>query len=152
MELTDKQIKKMIKVAIETRKYAFTHRSKHNIGASVLTLSGDIYGGCNIESVISGLGTCAERCAIDHSIAHGHYDIKAVCTVDEGLTPTCGACLQYIMLFRQLRGEEIILVNADINGNYETNKLEELLPQGYKTQNNLELIKSFSTKNPDTKK
>ena len=102
MKISEEEIQKLIKEAIKTRKFAFTHRSRHNIGASVLTLDGKIYGGCNIESVISGLGTCAERAAIDHAITHGHYDIKAVCTVDKGLTPTCGACLQYIMLFSQL--------------------------------------------------
>lgn len=146
MELTEKQIKQMIEAALKTRKNAFTHRSGHNIGASVLTLNGDIYGGCNIESVISGLGTCAERAAIDHAITHGHYDIQAVCTVDKGLTPTCGACLQYIMLFSQLADKEIVLINSDINGDYEITTLKDVLPQGYKTKNNLEVIRAYSKK------
>ncbi len=146
MKITKAEIKELIETAIKTRKFAFTHRSGHNIGASVLTLEGKIYGGCNIESVISGLGTCAERAAIDHAITHGHYDIKAVCTVDKGLTPTCGACLQYILLFSQLADKDITLINADITGDYELTTLNKALPDGYKTRNNLEVIRAYSKK------
>lgn len=133
----------MIQIAKETRENAFAHRSKHKIGASVLTKSGEIYGGCNIESVISGLGTCAERCAIDHAIAHGHYNIRAVCTIDVGFTPSCGACLQYTLLFSQVTDDEIYMINGDVEGNYEIDLLSNLIPEGYRTKNNLEAIRSY---------
>ena len=81
-----------------------------------------------MESVISGLGTCAERCAVDNAVAHGEYDIVAVCTIDKGFTPTCGACLQYILLFSQVSGKEVWLINGDVRGNYEIKTLTELLP------------------------
>ena len=42
--LSTKQIKEMIAVAKKTRQYAFSHRSMHKIGASVLTKNGEIYG------------------------------------------------------------------------------------------------------------
>ena len=142
--LTEEEIKKLITVAKKTRKFAFSHRSMHKIGASVLTADGRVFGGCNIESVISGLGTCAERCAIDHAIAHECYDIRAVCTIDSGFTPTCGACLQYILLFAQVSQQEILLVNGDVKGNYEIEKLSNLLPEGYRTESNLEAIRSYS--------
>ncbi len=146
--LTKDVIDKMIKMAKKTRNYAFSHRSMHKIGASVLTADGKIYGWCNIESVISWLGTCAERCAVDNAVAHGNYDIVAVCTIDSWHTPTCGACLQYILLFAQVADEEIYLINGDIQGNYEISTLSELLPQWYRTQNNLVSIRSYSKKPP----
>ena len=142
--LTKQQIQEMIDVAVKTRNFAFSHRSMHKIGASVLTTDGKLFGWCNIESVISGLGTCAERCAVDHAIAHGNYDILAVCTIDSWFTPTCGACLQYIMLFSQVSGKEIRLINWDIKWNYEIKSLSELLPEWYRTQSNLQAIKSYS--------
>lgn len=145
-KLTKTELKEMIAVAKRTREFAFTHRSLHNIGASVLTATGEVFGGCNIESVISGLGTCAERCAIDNTICNGHYDIRAVLTLDKGFTPTCGACLQYILLFSQLSEKEILIVNADLDGNYQIDALSNLLPEGYKTANNLEVIRSFKKK------
>jgi len=144
--LRDEEVKKLIEVASKVREYAFCHRSNHKIGASVLTQDGQIYDGCNVESVISGLGTCAERCAIDHAIAHGHYNFRAICCVDSSLTPCCGACLQYIMLFSQVSQDEIYLVNADIHGNYEVDKLSQALPAGYRTKNNLEILYSYNGK------
>ncbi len=144
--LTDKEVQRLIEAAGKTRENAFCHRSGHKIGASVLTSDGKIFGGCNVESVISGLGTCAERCAIDNAVANGYYNFRAVCCVDSKLTPCCGACLQYITLFSQVSGDEIYLINADTKGNYEIDKLSQALPLGYKTQHNLEVIQSFAKK------
>lgn len=142
--LNEKIIQSMIDVAKHTRKFSFSHRSKHKIWASVLTADGEIYGGCNIESVISWLWTCAERCAIDNAVAHGNYDIVAVCTIDSSFTPTCGACLQYIMLFAQVSNKDVFVINGDIKWNYKIFPLSELLPVWYKTKSNLENIRSYS--------
>ena len=143
---TDKEIHEMIKVASKTRNNAFCHRSNHKIGASVLIDDGQIFGGCNVESVISGLGTCAERCAIDNAVLNGHYNIRAVCCVDSKLTPCCGACLQYITLFSQVSGNEIYLINSDTKGNFEVDKLSQALPLGYRTEHNLKLLEAFGKK------
>lgn len=150
--LTDKEVAQLIKVADDTRINAFCHRSKHKIGASILTYDGKIFGGCNVESVISGLGTCAERCAIDNAVANGYYSFRALCCVDSKLTPCCGACLQYLTLFSQVSGDEIYLINASTNGSYEVDKLTQALPLGYRTESNLEEIQSFDNKKPRRKK
>lgn len=144
VKLTDKQIQDLIEVATETRKNAFSHRSMHKIWASVLTASWKIFWGCNVESVISGLGTCAEQCAINHAVAHGHYDILAICTIDSSYTPTCWACLQYVLLFSQVSGKEIMLINGDTQWHYEIKPLTKCLPEWYRTQNNIKIIKSYS--------
>ena len=133
-------------MAKDTRRFAFVHRSRHPVGASVLTTNGRVYGGCNIESVISGMGTCAERMAIDHAIAHGEYEFRAICTIDGGLTPTCGACLQYTLLFSQLNNDDIVVITADMHGHYQITPLSVLLPEGYKTKHNLSVIRSYRAK------
>ncbi|MGB9854234.1 MAG: cytidine deaminase [Candidatus Bathyarchaeales archaeon] len=70
------------------------------VGAAVLAEDGKIYGGCNVESWVSGLGVCAERCAIQHAVVHGNRKIKEIAVVTdvktESETKPCGACLQYI--------------------------------------------------------
>jgi cytidine deaminase len=142
--LTEKEIKDMIKIAKETRKNAFSYRSMHKIWASVLTIDGKIFGWCNVESAISWLGTCAERCAVDNAVSHGKYDFKAVCALDSHLTPVCWACLQYILLFSQVSDQEVWIINADIRWNYEIRSLTELLPEWYRTKSNLESIRSYS--------
>jgi cytidine deaminase len=110
------------------------------VGAAVLTEDGEIYGGCNVESWVSGLGVCAERCAIHHAVLHGKRKVKAVAVVAEtqnksGIRP-CGACLQYISDFAE--DPEIKIVTAKVEGGKvlfetaEVNMLRELLPNPFK--------------------
>ena len=143
LPISEKLIKKMIKVAKDTRKNAFAYRSMHKVWASVLMADGTVIWGCNVEGVITGLWTCAERCAIDNCITNWEYDIVAVCTIDSKFTPTCGACLQYIMLFSQLLEREIRIINWDIRWHYKIQTLSELLPDGYKTTTNLKTMKKY---------
>lgn len=144
--LTEIEINKMIAVAVEARENAFVHRSGHKIGACILTTDGNYFGGCNTESVISGLGVCAEISAMDHAVVHGKYEFKGLAVTDENLTYPCGACMQYLYLFYQINNNDIEVVVANINGNYEVKKLTELLPYKYLTENNLEKLKKYTNK------
>jgi len=141
--IAEKLIKKMIRVAKQTRKNAFSIRSMHKVWASVLMADWTVIWWCNVESKITGLWTCAERCAIDNSIANWEYDIVAVCTIDSKFTPTCGACLQYIMLFSQILEREIRIINGDVRWHYKIHTLSELLPDGYRTSTDLEAMKKY---------
>lgn len=143
--ITEKEIKKMIKLAIEKRKNAFSHRSMHKIWASVLTTDWNLYGWCNVESAISGLWTCAERCAVDNAVSNWEYNFIAICAVDSDLTQVCWACLQYILLFSQVSNQEVWIINADTKWNFELKTLTELLPEWYRTKK-LEKLKSYSKK------
>jgi cytidine deaminase len=106
------------------------------VGAAVLAEDGEIYKGCNVESWVSGLGICAERCAINHAILHGNRKIKKVAVVidaDSQSEPKpCGACLQYIHDFAENSKIEIVMAKAkNSKVFFETVKvktLEELLP------------------------
>jgi len=106
------------------------------VGAAVLATDGKIYEGCNIESWISGLGICAERCAVNHAVLHGNTRIKEVALVmdvDDGNVPRpCGACLQYIYDFSENPQIRIVMARAN-NGKIvlktaEVKLLKELLP------------------------
>ncbi|MDH5783304.1 MAG: cytidine deaminase [Candidatus Bathyarchaeota archaeon] len=105
-----------------------------SVGAAVF-VDERIYEGCNIESSISGLGICAERCAIDHAILHGNNSIEKIAIVmDNGNCcdpKPCGACLQYINDFAQ--GEVLVitaLVNKEnlLSESVEINSINDLLP------------------------
>jgi len=144
--ISEKLIKKMIRVAKQTRKNAFPIRSLHKVWASVLMSDWTVIWWCNVESVISGLWTCAERCALDNCIANWEYDIIAVCTVDSKFTPTCWACLQYITLFSQVLERDIRIINWDIRWHYRINKLSEIFPDWYKTTTNINQMKKLIKK------
>ena len=110
------------------------------VGAAVLADDDKIYEGCNVESEVAGLGVCAERSAIDHSVIHGNRKIKAVGVVAdhpsiESLTP-CGACRQYIKEFAD--GDIWIVMAMAKSGSIQKNtklrrKISELLPYPYRT-------------------
>ena len=143
MKLTKKEIGRMMKAAAVARKNAFVVHSSHQVGASVLTDDGEIFAGCNVQSIISGLGTCAERSAIDHAVAHGRYRFRAVCVIDDGLLPPCGACLQYMLLFSQVAGREPVIVCADTKKHYRIYALSALLPLGYRTKRYLRKMRAY---------
>ena len=60
----------------------------------MLTESGEIFGGCNVENASYGLTICAERNAVFQAVAKGHHKIWAVVIVTptDFPTPPCGAC------------------------------------------------------------
>jgi len=110
------------------------------VGAAVLAEDGKVYGGCNVESWVSGLGICAERNAINHAVLHGNKKIMEVAVVTDaengGIIKPCGACLQYISDFAE--SPEIKIVMAKVSGGkvlFETVKvktLRELFPEPFK--------------------
>ena len=86
----------LIMKAIEMRSKAFAPYSKYKVGAAVLTDSGEIFGGCNIENSSYSLTCCAERVAIFKAISEGYKKFKALSvSTDNGGMP-CGACRQVI--------------------------------------------------------
>ncbi len=110
------------------------------VGAAVLGEDGEIYGGCNVESWISGLGICAERSAINHAVLHGSQKINEVAIVlDAGSQcepRPCGACLQYIYDFAKNPKIKIVMAKAEKDRIlFETVKvktLRELLPYPFR--------------------
>jgi len=137
----------LIRLSSEARLFkgrAFSFRSKHSIGAAVLTASDDIFGGCNIESIISGLGSCAEQNAINHAVIHGQNCFRALATFDKKQNFPCGVCLQYLLQFSQIDNTDIEIIAFDEAGTYTKKTLSELLPMGYRTEHNLAALKEYS--------
>jgi len=110
------------------------------VGAAVLAEDGKVYEGCNVESWVSGLGTCAERCAINHSLLHGNRKINELAVVmnaDSSNEPRpCGACLQYISDFSANPQINIVMAKAEegkiLTKTVNVRKLVELFPFPYK--------------------
>ena len=145
--LTEEIIKKLLEVANKAESNAFIFKSNHAFGAAVLTTDGEIYGGCNIDGVISSLGACAENVALHHAVAHGKYNISAVLLVDEKeFVFPCGSCLQFICQFQQTSNEKIKIISAKTNGEYLIKELDELLPEGYFSINFAEKLSTFKNK------
>ncbi|MEI6105933.1 MAG: cytidine deaminase [Opitutae bacterium] len=80
---------------------AYAPYSKFRVGAAVLTGSGKIFSGCNVENASYGLCNCAERTAIFSAVAAGERRIRCVVvyTPTKTATAPCGACRQVINEF-----------------------------------------------------
>jgi len=89
---------KLVQAALKARAGAVAPYSKFKVGAALLTKSGEIIGGANVESASYGLTCCAERIALFKALTEGKKDFVAVAVVarwDGGPMP-CGACRQLL--------------------------------------------------------
>lgn len=122
--------KKLINCALDSRNKAYTPYSNFKVGASVLTESGKIYGGCNIENASYTPTVCAERVAIFKAIYDGESKIKKIAVVakENSFTYPCGVCRQVIREFCSNDCEIIIVKNEQ---EYKIIKFSELLPYSF---------------------
>ena len=128
-------VEKLIDTAIEQLKFSYTPYSNFKVGAALLTKSGKIYTGCNIENASYTPTNCAERTAFFKAVSEGVRDFQASCIVggkDGKLTEytaPCGVCRQVMMEFCDPKTFQIIL--AVDKERYEIYTLEELMPLGF---------------------
>ena len=94
--------------AADARARAYAPYSRFRVGAAVLTASGAVYKGCNVENVSYPLTNCAERVALQSAIAAGEQAFTAVAIVTgaDAPTPPCGACRQVLAEF----GTDVLVV------------------------------------------
>lgn len=120
--MTDNEL---IEIARQYRENAYTPYSHFKVGAAVLTASGKVYGGCNIENSSYGLTNCAERTAIFKAVSEGEREFAALAVIadTDGPCSPCGACRQVIADFRIPR-----IIMANLKGDVKTVTLGELLP------------------------
>ena len=86
----------LIQKAIEMRSQALAPYSNYKVGAAILTESGKIFGGCNIENSSYSLTICAERVALFKAISEGETKFKALSVSTNNAGMPCGACRQVI--------------------------------------------------------
>lgn len=128
-------VEKLIDTAIEQLKFSYTPYSNFKVGAALLTKSGKIYTGCNIENASYTPTNCAERTAFFKAVSEGVRDFQVICIVggkDGKLTEytaPCGVCRQVMMEFCNPKTFQIIL--AVDKERYEIYTLEELMPLGF---------------------
>jgi cytidine deaminase len=50
----------------------------NRVGAALLTSTGKIYSGCNVENAAYPLGTCAERTAVVKAVSEGEKSFQTI--------------------------------------------------------------------------
>ena len=98
---TPAQLRQLKAAAKSAAARAYAPYSKFHVGAAVLTGSGKIFAGCNVENASYGLCNCAERTAIFSAVAAKERKLQCVVvyTPTPNATAPCGACRQVIFEF-----------------------------------------------------
>jgi cytidine deaminase len=121
--------KPLLSKARTARRSAYAPYSRFRVGAALLTASGKVFTGCNVENASYGLTICAERSAVFTAVAAGERRFKAIAiaATAKGIVRPCGACLQVLAEFAP-RMRVIILNGRTI----EEFLLSDLLPERFR--------------------
>jgi len=92
---------KLINAAKKVSENAYAPYSGFQVGAALLTKSGKIFTGCNVENASYGLSNCAERTAVFKAVSEGEKEFAAIAiyTNTEQMFTPCGACRQVLAEF-----------------------------------------------------
>jgi cytidine deaminase len=103
MPLPEKNRQDLRQAATQARSQAYAPYSCLRVGASVLTMRGNIYTGANVENASYSLSLCAERAALAQAVTAEGPDmrVRALAVVSDrpGPLPPCGACRQVVFEF-----------------------------------------------------
>jgi cytidine deaminase len=123
----------LLRQARKAKQHSYSPYSKFRVGAALLTKSGKIYTGCNIENSSFSLTICAERTALFKAVSETRHKFKAIAIVSdaEDFTPPCGACRQVMI---DLAGNiDVVLANG--KRQIKIFKLNTLLPLPFNNNN-----------------
>lgn len=125
----------LIREAMKAREYAYTPYSKYKVGAALLSKSGKIYTGCNIENAAYGPTNCAERTAFFKAVSEGEREFEAIAIIGgyeekaDSYAFPCGVCRQVMMEF--CNPETFMIITAISESDYKKYNLCKLLPEGF---------------------
>ena len=126
--LTDQTRQRLIQKAIEAWHRAYAPYSEYAVGAALLTKSGNIYEGVNIENAVYPLTICGERVAVFKAVSEGERLFEAIAVVTKNGGTPCGSCRQVLAEF----GLDTVVLVADLDGNLVHElTVADLLPHAF---------------------
>ena len=123
--------RELIRMAFDAMSRAYAPYSGFKVGAALLTASGEVYLGCNIENASYTPTVCAERCAFFKAVSEGHRHFVKIAVVggrDGEVTDyfvPCGVCRQVMAEFC---GDDFSVIIAKSEDDYLSKTLNDLLP------------------------
>ncbi|MBC7241062.1 MAG: cytidine deaminase [Anaerolineae bacterium] len=120
----------LIEQAKQAREGAYAPYSHFAVGAALLTRSGRVFTGANVENASYGLTVCAERVAVFKAVTAGEREFAAIAIASSNGASPCGACRQVLAEF----GLDILVISVDMDDRVRQWRLEELLPASFGPQ------------------
>lgn len=129
MSIPTKTMKQLIRLARKASTQAYSPYSKFRVGAALVSQSGELFSGCNVENASYGLTNCAERTAIFSMVAAGETSFEAIVVYTPTVKPTapCGACRQVLFEFSPAAEVISICDGPDV----ERTTVRDLLPGAF---------------------
>ena len=127
----------LLDLAIEAMQSAYAPYSHFHVGAALLTETGEVYTGCNIENAAYSATVCAERTAFFSAVRDGHRNFSKIAVVGgrngvlSDFTYPCGVCRQ---IMREFCRDDFILLFTD-GKNVRELTLGDLLPYSFSPEN-----------------
>ena len=119
----------LIKEALKARENSYSPYSGYRVGAALLTQTGKVYLGTNVENCGYSPCNCAERSALFAAVSCGERDFNKIAIVgsSEGICYPCGVCRQVLV---ELAPNCEIICAKDTT-NYEVHSIWDLLPHAF---------------------
>ena len=123
----------LVQQAILAREKSYSPYSNFMVGAALVTETGNVYTGANVENAAYSPTICAERSAIATAISSGERVITRIAVAGwpkdgSGHATPCGVCRQTLMEFCKPEAQVLIAHGGD---NYQSYTLDEFLPMGF---------------------
>ena len=124
----------LVRQALAAMKFAYVPYSGFTVGAALLTKSGKVYLGCNIENAAYGPSNCAERTAFFKAVSEGEREFAAIAVVGgkdgdaADIFPPCGVCRQ---VMQEFCGPDFMIYMGRSDDSYVAVRLEDFLPYGF---------------------
>jgi cytidine deaminase len=122
----------LIEAARQARQSAYAPYSKYSVGAALLTKSGKVYSGANIENAAYPDSICAERVAVFKAVMEGERDFAAIAVVTQDGGSPCGSCRQVLAEFSL---EARVLIANDQGVVLRDDSVADLLPEAFSPKN-----------------
>jgi cytidine deaminase len=130
--LNDEQRMELVRGAGEARKGSYSPYSNYAVGATLLSKSGKVYTGANVENAVYPMSLCAERVAVFKAVSSNDRDFEAIAVVTRDGGSPCGACRQVLSEF----GLETVVLIANESGKVlEETTVGDLLPGAFGPSN-----------------
>lgn len=126
--------KELAEIAVKMLKFSYAPYSHFHVGAALLSKSGKVFTGCNVENAAYGPSNCAERTAVFKAVSEGERDFEAIAIaggpdgIVKDFCSPCGVCRQVLSEFCS-KNFKVIMINSE--GSLKAMTLGQLLPESF---------------------
>lgn len=131
--------KELYRIALKMTEMSYAPFSKFRVGAALLGKDGKVYTGCNVENSSYGATICAERTAMTKAVSEGCRRFEKIAIASSGGEAwPCGICRQFM---KEFCDDDFLVITGEDENSLRSYTLPELLPEGFRLDENLEQIK-----------